>query len=39
MDDDYITRQYSNLDEYGSCNEWDDEPDADDLDIPYEQED
>jgi len=35
MDDDYITRQYEGLDIYGSSGEWEDEPDADELDIPY----
>ena len=36
---DYIDQQYSDLDEYGSLKEWEDEPDADELDYPYEQED
>jgi hypothetical protein len=36
MDDDYITRQYSDLDEYGS--EWETDDDCDELDLAYEDD-
>lgn len=35
---DYIDQQYDSLDEYGSCGEWEFESEADELDIPYSNE-